>query len=54
MAEKIKTENISIERNTHGAWVLATVYNGYRVQRSYTGYTKREAVAHFKKDAVKA
>ena len=49
--EKIKAGDISCQKNINGVLVLSTVYNGYRVQRSYSGYTKREAIKQFKVDA---
>ena len=49
--EKIKTGDISCQKNINGVLVLSTVHNGYRVQRSYSGYTKREAIKRFKVDA---
>lgn len=49
--EKIKTGDISCQKNINGVLVLSTVYNGYRVQRSYSGYIKREAIKQFKVDA---
>lgn len=33
-----------------GAWSISTIVNGYRFSRNYIGYTKREAIADFKKD----
>ena len=39
-----------IERNYQGAWVISDIIGGYRVARSYYGYTKREAVALFRAD----
>lgn len=43
---------ITTERNREGAWILSAViggsYSGYRLQRSYYGYTKREALALFR------
>lgn len=40
-----------IERNYQGAWVISDIIGGYRVARSYYGYTKREAVALFRTDS---
>ena len=43
---------ITAERNAEGAWILSTItggsYSGYRLQRSYYGYTRREATALFR------
>jgi hypothetical protein len=41
---------MTIERNYQGAWVISEIIGGYRVARSYYGYTKREAVALFRAD----
>ena len=41
---------MSITKNHQGAYVISDIINGYRVQRVYMGYTKREAVAMFKND----
>lgn len=37
-----------IDRNYQGAWVVSDIIGGYRVARSYYGYTKRESLALFK------
>jgi hypothetical protein len=37
-----------IERNYQGAWVISDIIGGYRVARSYYGYTKREAIRLFR------
>jgi hypothetical protein len=42
---------MTIERNYQGAWVISDIIGGYRVARSYYGYTKREAVALFRADS---
>jgi hypothetical protein len=39
-----------IERNYQGAWVISDIIGGYRVARSYYGYTKAQAVALFRAD----
>jgi hypothetical protein len=43
---------ITTERNREGAWILSACiggsYSGYRLARSYYGYTKREAFALFR------
>jgi hypothetical protein len=39
-----------IERNYQGAWVISDIIGGYRVARSYYGYTKAQAVALFRDD----
>lgn len=42
---------MSIEKNYSGAYVISDVVNGYLVTKQYYGYTKREAVALFKKES---
>jgi hypothetical protein len=44
---------VSIEKNYSGAYVISDVVNGYLVTKQYYGYTKREAVALFKKESAK-
>ena len=39
---------MTIERNYEGAWVISDIIGGYRVARSYYGYTKREAIRLFR------
>ena len=36
-----------------GAWIVSDIINGYLVQRVYMGYSKREAVALFKKEGAR-
>lgn len=38
-----------IEKNYSGAYVISDMVRGYRVQQTYMGYTKREAVARFRR-----
>ncbi len=33
-----------------GAYIIATIRNGYRVQRTFMGYTKKEAVSMFQEE----
>jgi hypothetical protein len=40
---------IFCEYKRNGALVLSTITNGYRIQKSYFGYTKAEATRAFKK-----
>jgi hypothetical protein len=35
-------------RDTYGAWRIAAIVAGYRVERAYYGHTKREAVRLFR------
>ena len=44
---------MSVERNYEGAYVISDIVNGYLVTKRYYGYTKREAVALFKKESAK-
>lgn len=38
-----------ITKNYEGAWILSDIVDGYWVDRCYYFYTKREAIALFKK-----
>lgn len=40
--------DIFYRKTFQGAWVLSTIHNGYRVQRQYMGYTKKEATRMFR------
>lgn len=35
----------------HGAWIVSAIVGGYFVERAYYGYTKKEAVRLFRKEA---
>lgn len=39
---------MSITKNINGAYVVSDIINGYLVQRTYYGHTKREAILLFK------
>lgn len=40
-----------IERVSHsGAWIVSDIIGGYRVARTYYGYTKVQALRKFKED----
>jgi hypothetical protein len=41
---------MTIEKNHAGAWIISDIIGGYRVARSYYGYTKAQAVALFRAD----
>jgi hypothetical protein len=42
---------MTIERHfPSGAWIIYELYHGHLVQRRYEGYTKKEAIALFKKE----
>jgi hypothetical protein len=38
----------TVWRDTYGAWRVAAIVAGYRVERAYYGHTKREAVRLFR------
>lgn len=42
-----------IAKNSKGAYLISDFVNGYLLTRTYYGYTKREAVALFKKELPK-
>jgi hypothetical protein len=49
----MNTSNMTIERTSPLAgYRLTDIINGYYVSRLYLGYTKREAIAKFKKESV--
>jgi hypothetical protein len=40
-----------IERVSHsGAWIVSDIIGGYRVARTYYGYTRAQALRKFKED----
>jgi len=45
---ELKEKIMIIERTHMGFWRISDIIDGYHVERSYYGYTKREAVAKFK------
>jgi len=40
---------MTIKKNYQGAYVISEIVNGYRVQHTFMGYTKKQAVSLFKK-----
>lgn len=47
--DKIRgVEEMVIEKNYEGAWVISAIVDGYSVTRRYYGYTKQEARQLFK------
>jgi len=40
---------MNAEKNYQGAWVVSDIIDGYREQKVYFGYTKKEAIQEFKK-----
>lgn len=43
----IHIRDITYRRTFQGAWALAAIVRGYREERQYMGYTKREATTMF-------
>jgi len=41
-----------VEKNYEGAWVVSDIVGGYWVSRRYYYYTKREALAKFKREVL--
>jgi hypothetical protein len=41
----LTAKELSIDKNSEGAWRISAVVSGYLETRRYYGYTKREAVA---------
>jgi len=37
------------EKNYWGAWIVSDIVRGHRVQQTYIGYTKAQAVADFRR-----
>lgn len=44
---------MTVEKNREGAYVISDIIGGYLVTKRYYGYTKREALAMFKKEVSK-
>jgi hypothetical protein len=40
--------DLAIRKTFQGAWAISAMVGGYRVERQYMGYTKREAIAMFR------
>jgi hypothetical protein len=40
--------DVYYRRTFQGAWALSAMHGGYRVERQYMGYTKREATRMFR------
>jgi hypothetical protein len=38
---------MNVEKLTNGAWRVSDIVGGYRVERVFFGYTKRQAMALF-------
>ena len=43
---------MTIEKNYEGAWVVSDIVDGYRVARRYYGFTKRQALADFRREVL--
>lgn len=43
----IRAADLSIEKNTYGAYAISALVNGYRVSRQFYGYTKKESIRRF-------
>jgi len=43
-------DNMIVEKNREGAWVVSDIVGGYWVTRRYYYYTKREAVRLFRQE----
>jgi hypothetical protein len=46
-----ESATMSVEENYEGALIISDLVDGYLVTKKYYGYTKREAVALFKKES---
>ena len=55
----ITQKEITLEKNTYGAWIASAIVDGYLITRQFYFYTKREAARLFllelnkKKEATK-
>lgn len=41
------------KRKSDGALLISDIVNNYYIKRTYTGYTKRQAISIFKKETKK-
>ena len=41
---------MTISKNVYGYWVISDMVGGYRIERKYIGYTKKEAIRLFKNE----
>ena len=51
--QTIKTKDITTTRLINGAWSVSAIVGGYREQRVYYGFTKKEAISEFKREITK-
>jgi hypothetical protein len=43
----LKTSDLTIEKNSAGAWVISAIIGGYLVTEQFYFYTKKEATRQF-------
>lgn len=43
----LKTSDLTIEKNSAGAWVISAIIDGYLVTKQFYFYTKKEATRQF-------
>jgi hypothetical protein len=49
----LETLDPILERVNHsGAWIVSDIVGGYRVARTYYGYTRAQAVALFRREVL--
>jgi hypothetical protein len=41
---------MTIEKGKQGQWIITAIINGYLVSKQFFGYSKKDAIALFKKD----
>jgi hypothetical protein len=41
---------MTAQKNSEGAWIVSDIIGGYLVTRTYYYYSKREAIALFKRE----
>jgi hypothetical protein len=44
---------MTIEKNIHGYYVISDIINSYRMQQTYIGYSKRDAIRLFREEYAK-
>lgn len=45
---------MTIYYNSEGSLIISDIVNGYYIDRCYQGYTRKEAIAKFKKEIKEA
>ncbi len=48
------TLTLTVDRTSEGAWRVSAIVGGYLITRRYIGYTRREAVAMFRREMADA